>query len=156
MNVMLRHLTDTLADSNKEQREYIKELSQENRFANQALREMALGRLTEEHKFRMEEKKADRENEMWEKLLEYGPLLLDSIAGGKLLPVSKKDTMLIDAIVRTVPKEKLIELVTSMPAEAAGPLVARLEEAYKANVLAEEAATKALEAGNPEDDAGGD
>jgi hypothetical protein len=156
MNVMLRHLTDTLADSNKEQREYIKELSQENRFANQALREMALGRLTEEHKFRMEEKKADRENEMWEKLLEYGPLLLDSIAGGKLLPVSKKDTMLIDAIVRTVPKEKLIELVTSMPAEAAGPLVARLEEAHKANVLAEEAATKALEAGNPEDDAGGD
>lgn len=156
MYVMVRHLTDTLSESNADLRSNNKELNQELRHSYAALRELMLGRLTEEHKFRMEEKKADRENEMWNKILEYGPLLLDSIAGGKLLPASKKDTMLIDAIVRTVPKEKLIELVTSMPAEVSGPLIARLEEAHKANVLAEEAATKALSAGNPEDDAGGD
>jgi hypothetical protein len=156
MYVMTRHLVDALAETNKEQREIIRDQNVELRGSYDALRRLMLGRLTEEHEFRLKESKVAQENKMWDKLLEYGPLVLDSITGGKLIPTAKKDSMLFDAIVRTVPREKLVDLVQSMPPELAAPLVARLEEVFKSAQLAEKNATDALARKDPEDDAGGD
>jgi hypothetical protein len=157
MNIMMRHLIDTLAQTNLAQAERLKDQEGELRDSYNALRQLMLGRLTEEHEFKLKEAKVQRENDMWGKLFEYGPLLLDAVTGGKLIPTAKKDTMLIDAMVRSVPVDKLQALVTSLPPEVAGPLMARLEEAHQAGLVAEKAAEDALALRkDPSDDAAGD
>jgi hypothetical protein len=154
-NIMTRHLVDALVETNKEQRDIIRDQNVEMRQTYTVLRELMLGRLTEEHKFKMEEAKAIQQQQLWEKLLEFGPLLLNSIVGGKLIPASKTDSMLLDAVVRTVPREKLAELAQYIPSELAAPLLSRLEELARAAELAESNASKALVKVNPNADAGG-
>jgi hypothetical protein len=157
MYMMTRHLVDALVATNQSQAERLRTQEQELHQAMLAMRQLALGRLTEEHEFKMKEKKAERDNAMMSKLFEYAPLILDSITGGKLLPQTKKDSMLIDTICRTVPPEKLMELVSSVPPELAAALIARLEQAQLQNSAAEESAETALTLHkNPADDAAGD
>lgn len=155
-SIMTRHLVDALVETTREQRGIIEDQNKELRNAYSGLRELMLGRLTEEHKFKIEEAKAVQQQQLWDKLMEYGPLLLNSIVGGKLIPAPKNDSLLLDAVVRTVPKEKLVELAGYIPPELAAPLLSRLEELMKANELAASNAEKALVKGNPIDEAGGD
>lgn len=157
MYQMTRHLVDALVETNKSQAERLREQEKELHAAMTQMRSLVLGRLTEEHEFRMKEKKVERDNAMWEKLMAYAPLLLDTLTGGKLIPQDKKDSMLIDNICRSVPPEKLMELVSSVPPELAAALVARLEQAQLANNAAEASAETALALRkDPMDDAAGD
>lgn len=155
--MMTRHLVDALVETNKTQADRLREQEKELHESMLAMRQLALGRLTEEHEFRMKEKKVERDNAMMSKLMEYAPLILDGITGGKLLPQAKKDSMLIDQICRTVPPEKLMDLVSAVPPELAAALIARLEQAQLQNSAAEESAETALALRkDPADDAAGD
>lgn len=152
---MMKHLVDSLTQTNSTQAARLREQEQELHESYKVLRELMLGRLTEDHQQKLAEMKAERENALWDKALEYGPLLLDAITGGKLLPTSKKDSILIDTIVSKLPGDKLREIVGMLPPEAAAPLASRLAEAHQAAQLAAQSAEKALSSA-PSEDAGGE
>ena len=133
-----------------------RELRDENAKANQALREMVLGRFTEEHKFRMEEEKQKQTAELVNKAIEFAPLLLNTIAGKEVIPQSKVDSVLLTTLARSLPNEVLGEIMSKLPKEVAGAFASRIEESRQADALAEKTAEKALTAGmKPEDDAEG-
>jgi hypothetical protein len=155
-NRMVRHSTDVLTDLLKTVSAENKDLRSELHLSDKALREMVLGRLTEQHKFEMELKKEERNNILVEKITELAPLFANMLTGKEIFPVAKTDSILIDNIVKNLTPESLEALTKVLPPEIIGVFMTRMQEVQKLRAAAEEAAAKALTEGmSGEDDAAG-
>lgn len=155
-NRMVRFATESLAGINESLMARLKEQEQEIMDANRNLRSMVLGEITEKHKFEMERQKSEREEMLIAKLVDFAPLLLNTLTGKEVIPVSKADTILIDTLARSATPETVDILMKTLPAEVQGIFLGRMKELADARQQAEESAAKALTAGmSGEDDAAG-
>lgn len=155
-NRMVRFAAESLTNLNEMLMARVKDQEREITDANRNLRQMVLGEITERHKFKMEEEKSAREEMLIAKLVDFAPLLLNTITGKEVIPVSKADTILIDTLARSATPETVELLMKTLPAEVQGIFMARMQELAQARQEAEESAAKALTAGmSGEDDAAG-
>jgi hypothetical protein len=155
-NRMVRFAAESLTQTNETLMNRLKEQEQEIMDANRMLRTMVLGELTEKHKFDMERGKAERNDAMLNKLVEYAPLLLNTITGREVIPQSKADSILIDALAKSATPQTVELLMKSLPQEAQGLFLTRMQEFAEARQRADELAAKALTEGmSGEDDAAG-
>jgi len=155
-NRMVRFAAESLTNLNEMLMARVKDQEAEIMDGHKQLRSMVLGDLTERHKFEMERQKGEREEMMLAKLVEFAPLLLNTLTGKEVIPVSKADTILIDTLARSATPETVQVLMQTLPAEVQGIFMARMQELAEARQQAEESAAKALTNGmSGEDDAAG-
>jgi hypothetical protein len=149
------HAIDSLLEMNRMTTSENRDLRREVMDAFKGMREMFLARLTEEHEMKMKEVKAQREQEMLTKLLEYAPVLLNSLTGKEVIPQPKVDSILIDTLAKNATPELVDALSKSLPPEVVGAFMGRVQQAAQLRANAEEAAAKALMEHAEDDAAGG-
>lgn len=152
-----RRVTDTLQESNRilaaENRTLQKELQQ----AYAMTRELVLGRLTEEHKFKLEQIQAEQKANDRQLLFNIVPPLINNVVGREVFPQSTADTALIEMIAKSLDRNTLEKIATLLPPEVLAPLMGRFEQVLQAASIAQDQAHQALAENNvnPEDDAAG-
>jgi hypothetical protein len=103
---------------------------------------------SKEHEYRMEEIQRQHDNDIKMKALEYGPAILNGLAGKPVLPESMGDTALVKMLLGAldkIPKDLLQQLVMHLPPEVQLPMTQRgmqLREEAKAQT---ERKAKAIE-----------
>lgn len=132
----------------REDRQYIRELQQENRECFAVVKETMMMLADTQHEKKMKQLEFARATEERKKWLSFGPVLINQLLGKEIFPQNVEDTALIEAVAENIPEEQIKLLGSVLPPQLWGPLSARLERAMREKRETQEAIA-ALPAGDP-------
>ncbi len=130
----------------------------ENMDAFNLVKEMLSAQANNSHQMRMTELNYERSSAERQKLIQFAPVLINSILGKEIFPQSTEDTALIQSIAENLEPEHIAKLAEmNLPPMIMGPLSARIMKEMDRKQKEAEAKSKALPAykGNAEEDIGG-
>lgn len=139
-----------------QQSRMIMALQNDNHEAFKIFKEMAMEKVMDEHKRKMETLAFERSTAERKKWLSFAPPLVNTLLGREVFPQSTEDTALVEGIAENLKIEDLSKLSGVLPPEMWGPLAARMTK-YLENKNKEKEELKMLSPHpDPEGDAAGD
>lgn len=124
-------------------------LRKENFDAWKVVKEIATADRTEKHNLRMEQIKAERNSNLLQKWMSFGPALVNTILGVELFPQATEDTALVESLISGLSKDQMEKLASAVPPHLLGPLAARAEKFLKQKREKEDTDRETLEDEDP-------
>jgi hypothetical protein len=134
-------------------------LMNENMQMFEMVKDMMMRQMVAEQSRQVELEKERRATEQQKALLDFAPLLLNTVAGREVFPQSKIDSILIEKLATSIKPEQIamIKAAGILPDELAGPLFARFDEILEKKIREREQALQLNpKPKDPEKDAAGD
>jgi len=104
---------------------------QENRDMFSIFKEVMLQQATNQHQHRMEELQFQRGSEDRKKLLQYLPILANTIMGREVFPQSTEDTALVEGVLDQLTADDAQVIASMLKPELQGPFMHRIEKHIK-------------------------
>ncbi len=131
----------------REDRQYIRDLQQENRECFAVVKETMMMLADTQHEKKMAQLQFQRSTEERKKWLSFGPVLINQLLGREIFPQNVEDTAIVEAVADALSEDQIKHLGMVLPPTLWGPLSARLERAMKEKRETQEAMA-ALPAGD--------
>lgn len=106
-------------------------LMKENHDALEIIKELTLGRITDQREHDMKKLQFERETSERQKWLSFGPALINGILNREIFPQATADTALIEAIIEGISEEDIMKLSSVIKPELWGPLAQRMKQSMQ-------------------------
>lgn len=126
-------------------------LMQENADAYQVVRDVMMQKITDDRKFLTEMQDKSQKAKERQMLLQYLPLLVNTLTGKEVFPQSNADTLLIEGIAENIDEKAIAKLLEAdiIPPKLMGPLMDRVSKIMEKKEK-EKQAIKELPKASPE------
>jgi hypothetical protein len=106
-------------------------LMKENHDALEIIKELTLGRITDQREHDLKRLQYERETAERQKWLSYGPALVNGLLNREIFPQATADTALIEAIIENISEDDIVKLSSIIKPELWGPLAQRMKQSME-------------------------
>lgn len=122
----------------------VQKLTVENREAFDLLKNAILQQASNQHQYRLEEMRFQRESMVYSELARYAPALLNTVTGRELIPQSSADSALVESMIEHLTPQQIEAMKHTFPPKVFAVIMARANEYWSKKVAAEKTATEAV------------